>query len=660
MMPALKKRGSVGSSRSIKSHGATKVAEVVTTLLLLGLAALIAAGVISPALASVVSLLSDTLSVSLDFLYRLVVTNEGMLGVALMVLMAGILREPTGRMISSLPPGAGRILHLLWMGFLSLLVLVAQAYMLSFAALASTRFLALMLALGFGAGWAATRLLSRNDSPEQEPGFHRVPLPVFVSWLAIYLHLGLVQGHLATPVVHGAASAMAALSATSPLAYRLVATALLLLPLIPWLPRVIRTSAGGDKQRRALKLAPLALILPLALPTHLAPYLTALMVAAGLGGALASARFLPLRLAHPDPRVLMARLLLLSSLALTAAMAHYLAVTWNCDGAASRHHAVRLLSSEPGAFDLATTPDGQGLLVSLREPRRVIRIDLKTGKARTWVAPEQLGDGSGHLFSWTEPENLLPLGELNQVLMLRAVSDDEELNQVLVMSAEGRNLGPLQSIPRGGVSDMIADGAGSLFLSKEFDGSVFQLDAATLTPIRTLHWPDAETNKVIADPRLGRIYSLGLWFDPYLRAMDLRSEREVGRLELGTLNWDMTLDPRSGRLFVPKFASGQVRVIDPVRMEVVDSWPAGFGARAVDLDPDRRLLYVGSMHAGRVKVLHLDSGADVMDLRLGGYIKGLHVDRRSHKAYTGCACGVFEINPDKLEHQMESSISQVH
>ncbi len=55
MMHTQKKRGSAGPSPSFKSHGATKVAEVVTTLLLLGLAALIAASVVSPALAGIVS-----------------------------------------------------------------------------------------------------------------------------------------------------------------------------------------------------------------------------------------------------------------------------------------------------------------------------------------------------------------------------------------------------------------------------------------------------------------------------------------------------------------------------------------------------------------------------------------------------------------------------
>ena len=624
------------------------LAQIAVTVALVGVAALLAASSVIPSLAHLAAPLADVLSVSLDFLYRLVVSNEGMLAVGAAVLLAGSLRGPAGRLLARLPATVGGGLGLVLFGFLALLVLVAQAYVLTFAALASALFLGLTLATGAGAALAWARLPGKADGPGEEPGFEAVPLPLWVGWLALYLHIGMVQGHLATPVVHGLAAAMARLSAASPLGYRAVGLALLLLPLLPWLPRLRAPLARGGKPAMLIKLAPLTLLVPLVLPTEVAPYVAGLLVAAGLGVTLAAAGFSPLRLAHPDPRMMVARLSLVTCLALTAATAHYLAVTWNCAGAANRHPAVRLLSSEPGTFDLVTTDDGQSLLVSLREPRRVIRLDLASGAASDWVDAAELGPGSGHLFSWTEPENILPLPGQDTVLLLKAVSDDEELNEVLKVSVGGQVRGVLQSVPRGGVSDMISDGAGHLYLSQEFASSVYELDAATLGLTRTLRWPDAETNKVEVDRDRGRIYSLGLWFDPFLRAMDLRGGQEVATLELGTLNWDMALDPRTGRIFVPKFVGGEVLVIDGERLQVMEAWPAGFGARAVDIDPARRLLFVGSMHASRVTVLDLDRGDTVLDLRLGGYIKGLHVNRRTHRAYVGCACGVYEIDSDKL------------
>jgi len=624
-------------------------AQLALTAALIGAAALVAASSVVPGLGHLASPLADALSVSLDFLYRLVVSNEGILAVGAVVLVAGALRGPVERLTANLAGGA---ITLILYGFLSLLALVAQAYVLTFAGLANAAFLGLTLAVGAATWFVARRLTPADEAGAEEPGFQAVPLPVFLGWLALYLHIGMVQGHLATPVVHHAAAAMAALSAASPLAYRAAGTALMLLPLIPWLPRLRSLLARGGRAALIIKLAPAALLLPLALPTTAAPYVAALLVASATGATLATAGLLPLRLAHPDPRKMLARLSLVASLALTAATAHYLATTWNCAHSSPLHPAVRLLSSEPGTFDLVSTADGEGLLVSLREPRRVIRLDLAARSApRQWVTAEELGPGSGHLFSWTEPENILPVPGRDTVLLLKAVSDDEELNQVLRVSPGGEVRGVLRSVPRGGVSDMITDGAGTLYLSQEFSSTVYQVDATTLKLTRTIHWPDAETNKVEIDRHRRRLYSLGLWFDPYLRAMDLGESghaEEAGRLELGTLNWDMALDPRTGRLFIPKFVSGEVLVIQGEHLKIADTWPAGFGARAVDLDPDRRLLFVGSMHASRVTVFDLDRGDTLLDLRLGGYIKGLHVNRRTHKAYVGCACGVYEIDADKL------------
>ena len=257
--------------------------------------------------------------------------------------------------------------------------------------------------------------------------------------------------------------------------------------------------------------------------------------------------------------------------------------------------------------------------------------------------------GTGHLFSWVEPENLLRLPGQDRFLLLKAVSDDQESNQVALLDKNGEQLRTLDELRQTGVSDLALDGRGRVYFSTEFHGSIYVFDAQRLRRQQTIHWPEAETNKILITPDQQRIFSLGLWSDPLLRAMDLPSQREVAALDVGTLSWDMVYDAKSRRVFLPKFISGEVLVVGvEERLEVEHRWDAGFGARTVDLDPALRLLYVGAMYGGTVTVLSADSGDRRLQLRLGGHIKGLTVDRRTHKAYVGCDCGIYEIDGRQL------------
>ena len=322
---------------------------------------------------------------------------------------------------------------------------------------------------------------------------------------------------------------------------------------------------------------------------------------------------------------------------------------WDCSAGARPHPAVRRVSSEAGAFYLASTADGRQLLASLREPRRVVSVDPVRAVTRTLLRLSA-GQGTGHFMSWEEPENLLRLTG-DRFLLLRAVSDDQERNAVVVIDRRGTFLQYLQR-PRAGVSDMVSDGQGRVYLSTEFLGKVFVLDARTLALIQTIDWRGAETNRVLVTPDRRLMFSLGLWSDPMLRVMELASQRQVAALDVGTLSWDMAHDPRTGRLFVPKFMTGQVLVIETGdngrRLALKQRWAAGFGARAVRLDRTLRLLYVGAMYAGTVTVLDADSGRLRLRLRLGGHIKSLHVEPKTQKAYVGCDCGIFEIDGRKL------------
>lgn len=594
--------------------------------------------------------LSGPFLLALEWLFWIFTSNEAILAVSGVVLALAALRGPLTALSSRLPYPADQLVHLLLTGFLAMLLLLGQAYLLAFALLAHRIYLGAALLLGIGAGLAVWKLRGGQQG-EEEPTLADVPAPLLVALLGAYLFLGMVQGHLATPVVHAISAAMADLSARSPFLYRLAALLILALPLSLWLPRLL--PGLQPRARKVLVAAATALLLCAALPTAAAITAAGLLCAACIGATLAIAGFAPLRLAHPDPRRLMARLLAISLLGANATAVHYLDTMWRDPGDAP-HPAVRRVSTSAGAFSLGLTTDGRTLLASLREPRRIVAVDLAGPAAERTVL--DLGDtpgGTGHLLSWTEPENLLRLGNSDVFLLLQAVSDDQERNQVVRLTPGGETR-PLAPLHGKGISDLTSDGRGRVYLSTEFNGAFYVMDEATLDLLGTVQWPDAETNRLLVLQPQQRAYSVGLWSDPYLREMDLNSRQETDRLRVGTLSWDMDRDARTGRLYLPKFITGQVLVVSPRPLNVEARWEAGFGARAVAVDPGLRLLYTGAMYAGTVSVFSLDSGKRLHRFRLGGHIKRIHLDPRTHRAYVGSDCGIFELDGLRLAGALEA------
>ncbi len=618
------------------------VVEVAFSALVLSLGAVVGLSFFVGPLRALLHPLLELYLLSLEIFFRAAESNEAILAVSGGVLLLGLLHRP---LIGRLPGAAQAVARAAVEGFLALLAMLAQIYVLAFAAITQPVHLGVVLVVGVAAGvlWRR-RMKSPGEADRGGPTLTRVPLTVLLSFLVIYFFLGMIQGHLATPLVHGLSALFAHLSAEAPVLFRLLAVLALALPLLPWLPGLIRALPSGRRWTVAGVVAGIIVVLCV-LPGGLAVHGAGVLLAATLAAAMASAGFGPVAWLHPDPRRLVARVLLLALLGVNTAAVHYLGTMWECAHAGAPHPAVRRVSPEAGAFSLATSSDGLRLLASLREPRRVVSVDLARGKTSDLLDLSG-GQGTGHLFSWHEPENLLLL-DGGRFLMLRAVSDDQERNAVAVLDAGGRFQQYL-SRPRAGVSDMVTGPRGKVYLSTEFQGQVFVLDPRTLELLDTVRWPGAETNRVLVTPDR-RMFSLGLWSDPMLRVMDLGTKRQTAALDVGTLSWDMAHDPRTRRIFVPKFMTGQVLVIDDRTLTVKQRWPAGFGARAVRLDAEQRLLYVGAMYDGTVTVLDADSGRRLLRLRLGGHIKGLHLESRTHKVYVGCDCGIFEIDGKKLK-----------
>ncbi len=390
--------------------------------------------------------------------------------------------------------------------------------------------------------------------------------------------------------------------------------------LTPWL-HAVSAAAAGLSRHRALYL------LGVAAPAVLAP--------AGLGVWALRRGLRPRLWPHLDPRVAVDRLALPSLAALAVVGLHYATTVWGCPPGDAA--GLRLVSPSPGAFDLEVSADGRRLLASRREERELLLIDLDSGLARR-TSTARSGDSA---FDRTEPETLLALPD-GGFLVLLASSDSEQGNGLARLDPEAGTLGPW--LAARGVSDVVDDGAGGVWISTEFAGRMVQIDPGTGAARQRIDVGGAETNKILVDAASGSAWSVGLWRDAWLRRVDLGGGRQAGAALLGTHQWDVALSVPHRLLFVPRLVEGRVGVFDADSLEVRGALEDGFGVRPVEVSPDGLLVVTGNLYTGRVVGHSVVTGEEAFDRRIGGHLKALEIGPRG-RVFAGSDCGVFEILP---------------
>ncbi len=574
-----------------------------------------------------------------EILFWYASSNEAVLAVAVVVFALPIAVKILDLIYGQSPPRFVSTIKAALSIFICFIALIAVCYLAAFSLMTQRLYLIFVLVAAIVISETLHRIDKNREAKHSEPATRRVPFAVILTFVFIYLFLGMVSGHLATPVVHAVSAFMAKTSAYNPIYYRLMAAFVFVLPYCAWLPKLFRQSEPKRKFLPAL--LTLAPFLTIFFPTLIAVYGAGAIGALILIYAMSRSGHLAIRLLSFDPRIAFTRTLMIALLFFNAMSVHYFAVMWNCADAGKNQDSMRLISREAGAFDFAVE-NGQ-VLASLREPRRLISIDTHTGTQRTLVDTRKLGKGTGHVLSTVEPETLLPIKD-GRFLLLTAVSDDEEQNRVAVIDRDGKFEGYIEDLPQTSISDFVTDPSGRIFVSTEFDDQVFVLDPETLNVLRTYQWHGAETNKIIAAGNLDRLFSLGLWRDPAIRAMDMATGRETAHRDIGTRSWDMAYDPLQNRLYVPRFLSGRLLILNAADLSLLTAWNVGFSARPIAVDPQKRLLYTATMYGGCLLAFNLDTGQKVFDRQIGGHIKSIRIDPATRKAYTGCNCGIYEID----------------
>lgn len=464
------------------------------------------------------------------------------------------------------------------------LALLGQAYIFALAWKLQPGWLVAAL-LATGLATAAFVVRARGRPKGEGPPLPVVP--VVALFVALHVLVEGVAGHVLTPQVHAVSAWLAALSRDAGALYR---------------PLVAMAVA-----------APLALAL--------------MALARGLK---------PIGWLHPDPRRLVDLATLPSLVALAVVVGHYETSVWGCPDVQA--DGLRLVSSEGGAFDLEASADGRLLLASLREPRALLLVDLDAGVERriSTAVPE---DG---LFDRTEPETLLALPDGRFVVLL-ASSDSEQGNRLALFDPTAGTLSP--PLAAQGVSDLVGDGAGGVWISTEFTGRLARIDPESGATLAEIDLPGAETNKVVVEAATGHAWSAGLWQDRLLRRIDLATGRQAGSAALGTHQWDMALSARHRLLFIPRLVAGELTAWDADTLEWRGSLPARFGVRPVEVDPDGDLVVTGNLYTGEVVGREVVDGAELFRRRVGGHLKALEIGPDG-RIFAGSLCGIFEIDPE--------------
>jgi len=355
----------------------------------------------------------------------------------------------------------------------------------------------------------------------------------------------------------------------------------------------------------------------------------------------------PVSWLHFDLRRVVDALAPISLLALSLVGFHYMTVTLDCpapDGAERR-----LLSSEGGVFDLDLSADGQIVAVSHREAQFVELIDRSRAVPLARVDTHRPSDT---LFDRTEPETILGL-EDGQFLLLLASSDTESGNALALLDPGGAGLSP--PLPASGVSDVVSDGAGSVWVASEFSGLLGWLAMPSGSLAEYMELPEgAETNKVVVDGSIHRAWSAGLWSDPMLRLVDTEQGVQLAETEVGTHQWDLARSAALERIYVAKLVAGAVRVFDAKTLEEVMQIEDEFGLRPIEVGPQGRVVVAGNLYTGDVVGWDGATGGELFRESIGGYIKSLKIDADG-RVVAGSICGTWELSPPSLAAFYEGS-----
>ena len=378
--------------------------------------------------------------------------------------------------------------------------------------------------------------------------------------------------------------------------------------------------------------------------------------AGGLGAALSSRRLPAIGLLTRDPLTSMPRLAAPLMAAVGVCVWSVATGFGGCDQVRA-HPSIRTLSTEPGTFALQpfASSRGDGVLAAFRDQGLVRRLlgdeeqpawtlDLLNLELQAWADvpepkrrafPEELGlDPDGLIHLWVE----VPEPAATRLLLLvepetGRVAFQAELPEACFVSSWAWDLATDEAV------------AGC-----EWHGALMRYRGQELrsggAPRLQRIEGGAELEELVIDPRSRDLLAVGLWSTPWLRRIDAEGPSTVDRRLVGGFNWGLALDADARRLYLPRFQSGRLLVLDADTLEPISSHRAGWGLRPVVRSARHDRVLVASTYDGWLYALDPDGDEPRRRLRLGGWVRDIDLSPGGERLVAGGMCGVLEVDLD--------------
>jgi YVTN family beta-propeller protein len=145
-------------------------------------------------------------------------------------------------------------------------------------------------------------------------------------------------------------------------------------------------------------------------------------------------------------------------------------------------------------------------------------------------------------------------------------------------------------------------------------------DAHTMALVHSLPVPDCKGVDHLDFSAAGDYLVASCEFAGALIKVDLRTQREVGRIALpgGGMPQDVKLTPDGSTFYVADMQHDGVHLVDGRRMRLTGFLPTGKGTHGLYVSRDSRLLYVTNRLAGTVSVVSFKTGAIVATWTIPG------------------------------------------
>jgi len=198
------------------------------------------------------------------------------------------------------------------------------------------------------------------------------------------------------------------------------------------------------------------------------------------------------------------------------------------------------------------------------------------------------------------------------------------------------------------VNTMALGPEGDLYVGCEDRAGLYRLDPQTSGPTLSQVDPGLGDVQAMAFGSEDEIFTISLWRRPTATRLARPTLAIEAQGVVGGSHFDIGYDEATDRVFASGWYASRIRVIDGRSLRTVGTLPTGFGARAIAVDPERRLLLVSSVYGGRVRVYELDELRLLASLPVGGHVKDIAVLAKTGRAVFWSQCGLYDLDLDEL------------